>query len=148
MVGDPQASGTRSRQARESMIPKHPQTHVEPLARLDGWAMRLSGRNRVITVARHRHAGNDLETGRGPRMGAVSGDGGNRTHVRGRVKGSVYERSRRSRSRPSFAAPAGFRGASPVCVSPPLPGRSRWASPFADAGDPPHGPKAGRQLAS
>src|SRR4051794_34731909 len=40
------------------------------------------------------------------------GDGGNRTHVRGRVKDSFYERSRSSVSRSSVAAPAGFRGAS------------------------------------
>src|SRR3954452_10617220 len=47
-----------------------------------------------------------------------SGDGGNRTHVRGRVKDSFYERSRGSGSRSSVAAPAGFRGASLLEESP------------------------------
>ena len=48
-----------------------------------------------------------------------NGDGGNRTHVRGRVKDSFYERSRSSESRPSVAAPAGFRGASLLRVPAP-----------------------------
>ena len=47
-------------------------------------------------------------------QGAGYGDGGNRTHVRGRVKGSVYERSRRSVSRLPLAMPAGLREASPL----------------------------------
>ncbi len=42
------------------------------------------------------------------------GDGRNRTGVRGRVKGSFYERSRRSVSRLPLAAPAGLREASPL----------------------------------
>src|SRR4051795_2726981 len=42
----------------------------------------------------------------------ISGDGGNRTHVRGRVMDSFYERSQGSGSRLPVAAPTGFRLAS------------------------------------
>ena len=53
------------------------------------------------------------------------GDGGNRTHVRGVVQVSFYERSRRSSSRLPIAAPAGLREASPLEV----PGTSRAIAP-------------------
>jgi len=42
----------------------------------------------------------------------VSGDGGNRTHVRGRVMDSFYERSQCSVSRPQVAALTGLLGTS------------------------------------
>ncbi len=44
--------------------------------------------------------------------GRTSGDGGNRTHVRDRAQDGVYERIRRSVSRPPLATPAGLKGAS------------------------------------
>jgi hypothetical protein len=44
------------------------------------------------------------------------GDGGNRTHVRGRVRDGVYERSRLSGSRLPLAVPTGLREASPLGV--------------------------------
>jgi hypothetical protein len=53
------------------------------------------------------------------RVEDLSGDGGNRTHVRGRVLGSFYERSRRSISRLPIAAPAGLRETSPLRVPAP-----------------------------
>jgi Phage integrase family len=47
---------------------------------------------------------------------AASGDGGNRTHVRGRVRDGFYERSRLSGSRLPLAVPTGLREASPLGV--------------------------------
>jgi SAM-dependent methyltransferase len=57
----------------------------------------------------------NMETAGGNRIGGpgrISGDGGNRTHVRDRAKDGFYERSRRSVSHPPLAAPAGLRRAS------------------------------------
>src|SRR5215210_1811717 len=45
-----------------------------------------------------------------------NGDGGNRTHVRGRVRDGVYERSRLSGSRLPLAVPTGLRETSPLGV--------------------------------
>jgi hypothetical protein len=53
---------------------------------------------------------------RAVRILCEGGDGGNRTHVRGRVIGGVYERSRRSGSRSRLATPAGLSRASSVVV--------------------------------
>src|SRR3954470_6034956 len=75
-----------------------------------------------------------------------SGDGGNRTHVRGRVRNSFYERSRGSGSRSSVAAPAGFRGASLLKSPRAVRGPRRGLSPFSDAGKPSHGPSWDRHL--
>ena len=46
-------------------------------------------------------------------LGARGGDGGNRTRVRDRAKDGVYERSRRSMSRPPLANAGGVAGDQP-----------------------------------
>ena len=53
-----------------------------------------------------------------PANQGFSGDGGNRTHVRNRVKGGVYEYVRRSGSHPPLASPAGLRKGQPDQRSP------------------------------
>jgi len=65
------------------------------------------------------------------RSGSKGGDGGNRTHVRDRAKGSVYECVRCSISRPRLTSPAGLSGTSPLERPPVRRGRaSRGRSRF------------------
>src|SRR4051812_25462226 len=74
-----------------------------------------------------------------------NGDGGNRTHVRGRVKDSFYERSRPSDLVPRSPGRPGSSGPASVDV-PPGPEAHRGGKPVFDAGHLPHGPRGGRQL--
>src|ERR1700689_1519748 len=48
------------------------------------------------TAIRNRSSVSRRKTAHLQRKRGINGDGGNRTHVRGRVKDGVYERSRRS----------------------------------------------------
>jgi site-specific DNA recombinase len=64
-------------------------------------------------------------SGPGFALRSDGGDGGNRTRVRDRVQGGVYECVRRSGSRPPLASPAGLRRTSPIKCPP---GRLRRTS--------------------
>src|SRR5947209_15364618 len=65
------------------------------------------------------------------------GDAGNRTRVRSRVDGGVYERSRRSKSRSRLATPAGLSRASSLKVLGSEGANPHRASLLADPDPPP-----------
>ena len=75
------------------------------------------------------------------------GDAGNRTRVRSRVDGGVYERSRRSKSRSRLATPAGLSRASSLKVLGSEGANPHRASLLADP-DPPPQASDGRDVLS
>ncbi len=93
------------------------QALAKALVETERRAKRLPRRStRSKRDTRRSSATNRPPVRRAVRILCRGGDGGNRTRVRGRVDGGVYERSRRSELRPRLASPAGLSSASSLSV--------------------------------